>query len=106
MSAASFREGEHFTLLARRGAVEQAEPEPIRCHEVLAELGTWADWHRSPGYGHDACRAWLVRACDSGRLRLLVRREWVPAPGYSASGTEDELYELPEAVRLGEEVPA
>jgi len=91
--------GDFIETLERRGPVEGLPPEPVHPHVVVGYVGGFIDRRRNPDAGYDEVDVYLVRRPPDQRLRLLVRREWVPVPPYCAWGREDTLYDLPDPVR-------
>lgn len=84
--------------LACRGAVDPAPSEEV---EGTLLVGTtpilWFDAHETP-YGEDRC--YIFPASHNSQQCWLRRDVWMPARGYSASGTSEYLLSLEEGVSL------
>jgi hypothetical protein len=84
--------------LAQRGPVESREdyelPTPVLVG--LDSVLRWTEDERDTG--HDSCL--LFPAWSDGKRAWVVRRDWCPAWGYSASGTEEEVIDFEAGVCL------
>ena len=83
-------------LACRRDAINGLPPIEVPPFRVLAFLGEWTEGESQ--FGCDRVSAFLVE--QEGEKKLLLHASWCPAPGYSASGAEDVLVELPSEVKL------
>ena len=81
-----------------RGPVDPEPPVEVNGTLLVGEeaIATWDEGQSS--YGCDIVR--VYPAYHNGKRAWIVSRTWDAAPGYSASGTEEEILPFEDGVKL------
>jgi len=90
---------EKFELKCR-GAVEQAEPRGVEGTLLVGDtaIGRWEDHGRASQYGYDDIA--IFPAFFKGEKCFFLKKEWVPAPGYTACGIEESVVSLEDGIHM------
>ena len=90
------REGAFEHLICQRDAIHPLPPVEVPLFRILIYLGEWTEDESQ--FGYDKVKCFLIQ--QEGHKKIMLHKEWHPAPGYSAGGAEDALIELPPEVKL------
>ena len=85
------------TVILNRGAVDDAAPSDIE-GTLLVGTEPVLTYEINSSYGYDIIS--IYPAVRDGIRSFLKRAIWQPAYGYSAQGTQDEILNIDEGVRL------